>query len=215
MPESDWLTDTRTSYDTVATSYADLTRDLDGHIVMRHEFAMFAELVRDAGDGPVLDVGCGPGHITAHLRDLGLDISGVDLSPGMIEIAERDHPGIRFEIGSMTGLDHADASVTGLIAWYSTIHVPDEDLRKALHDFHRILKPNGVLMLGFHVGDGVNLKTQGYGGHPMKLHVYKRQVETVAEWLRETGFHVEVSTHHHPSPGATAGTLVARVRSDL
>jgi 2-polyprenyl-3-methyl-5-hydroxy-6-metoxy-1,4-benzoquinol methylase len=48
------------------------------------------------------DVGCGTGRITAHLRQLGVDVFGIDLSPGMIEVARRDHPGLRFDLGSMT-----------------------------------------------------------------------------------------------------------------
>jgi SAM-dependent methyltransferase len=210
MLEFDWMTDTRTSYDTVAATYADMFRDLDDRPVMRHLFALFAELVTKAGGGPVADVGCGAGRVTACLRDLGLDVFGIDLSPGMIAIAERDYPGIRFEVGSMTDLDLADASVTGLIAWFSTIHVPDEELRKALHDFHRFLRPDGVLLLGFHVGDGTNVKTEGYGGHPMRVHVHKRPVERVAEWLEEAGFRVELSMHHRPDETVTGGMLLAR-----
>jgi SAM-dependent methyltransferase len=65
---------------------------------------LFAELVHAGGGGPVADVGCGPGRITAHLRTLDVDAFGIDLSPGMIEVARRDHPGLRFEVGSMTDL---------------------------------------------------------------------------------------------------------------
>ncbi|MFE9404030.1 class I SAM-dependent methyltransferase [Streptomyces sp. NPDC006530] len=49
-------------------------------------------------------MGCGTGRITAHLRELGLDVFGIDLSPGMVEVARRDHPGLRFDVGSMTDL---------------------------------------------------------------------------------------------------------------
>jgi ubiquinone/menaquinone biosynthesis C-methylase UbiE len=70
--------------------------------------------VRAQGGGTVADVGCGPGRITAHLRQLGVDALGIDLSPAMIEVARRDHPGLRFEVGSMTDLALADASLAGL-----------------------------------------------------------------------------------------------------
>jgi len=69
----DWLADTRTSYDTVADSYADQLREaLDGELYLQAALALFTELVRAAGGGPVADVGCGPGHVTAHLHGLGL-----------------------------------------------------------------------------------------------------------------------------------------------
>jgi SAM-dependent methyltransferase len=65
----------------------------------------------------VSDAGCGPGHVTAHLRKLGLDAFGIDLSPAMIDVARREHPELRFEVGSMTDLELADASVAGLLAF--------------------------------------------------------------------------------------------------
>ena len=214
MAESDWLTDTRTSYDTVAASYADLLRDsLDEQPVVRHVLALFAELVHGAGGGPVADVGCGTGRVTAHLRDLGLDAFGVDLSPGMIAVAHRDHPGIRFDVGSMTDLDLADESAAGVLAWFSIIHVPDEEVRRAFHHFRRVVRPTGLLLLGFFAGDGTTLKTQGYGGHPMKVHVHRRPVERVVEWLDEAGFRIEVRVLHHVDETVAGGMLIARPRA--
>lgn len=211
MLESDWKTDIRTSYDTVAASYADLLRNsLDEQPVVRHLLALFAEMVHDAGGGPVADVGCGTGRVTAHLRGLGVDAFGVDLSPGMIAMAHRDHPGIRFDVGSMTDLDLADGSVTGVLAWFSIIHVPDEEVRKAFLQFHRVLGPGGVLLLGFFAGDGTTLKTQGYGGHPMKVYVHRRTVEQVVEWLDEAGFRTEVRLLHRVDETVAGGMLIAR-----
>ncbi|MGW4848298.1 class I SAM-dependent methyltransferase [Nocardia brasiliensis] len=65
----------------------------------------------DRWRGPVADVGCGPGEVTAHLHELGVDAFGIDLSPAMIDVARRDHPGLRFEVGSMTELNLPVASV--------------------------------------------------------------------------------------------------------
>jgi SAM-dependent methyltransferase len=108
--------------------------------------ALFAELVRAAGGAPVADVGCGPGHVTAHLHDLGLDAFGIDQSPVMIDVAWRDHPGLRFEVGSMTDLPLA---IAGLIAFWSLVHVPGHALPGVLGQFRRVLRPGGVLLLGF------------------------------------------------------------------
>ncbi len=134
----DWLADTRTSYDTVAVSYADQVRDaVAGHQYLRAALALFADSVRTAGGGPVADVGCGPGHVTAHLHELGVEAFGVDLSPGMIDVARRDHPGLRFEVGSMTDLDIPAASVAGLLACQSLIHLPDDEVPTVFGHFHR------------------------------------------------------------------------------
>ena len=118
----DWLVDTRDSYDTVADSYAGIVRELLGRTPYeRGVLEVFAGMV----DGVVADVGCGSGRVTGFLRGLGVDAFGVDLSPGMVEVARREWPGVRFEVGSMTGLEIADKALGGLVAWYSLIHIPD------------------------------------------------------------------------------------------
>jgi SAM-dependent methyltransferase len=207
----DWLADTRTSYDTVADSYAGQTRAaLDGTPYVRAALALFAELVSAVGGGPVADVGCGPGHVTAHLHDSGLDAFGIDLSPVMIEVARREHPELRFEAGSMTDLPLADASVAGLVAFWSLIHVPDHALPGVLGHFRRALRPGGPLLLGFHVGETSKLKTDGYGGHPMNVYVHRRQPAVVAAALRDAGFAVEAQMLVDPDASLPGAVLFAR-----
>lgn len=110
MPDG-WLTDTRDSYDTDAEGYAEQVRGLlERNPYLRAGLRLFADLVRDAGGGMVADVGCGPGHVTRYLVDLGVDAFGIDLSPEMVALARRDHPGLRFEVGTMTDLDPARRS---------------------------------------------------------------------------------------------------------
>ncbi|WBB71215.1 class I SAM-dependent methyltransferase [Micromonospora sp. WMMD1128] len=210
MDAPGWLDDTRISYDTVAASYAEMLRDaLAEEPFQRGVLALFAELVRARGHGTVADVGCGPGRLTAHLHGLGLDAFGVDLSPRMIEMARRDHPGLRFEVGTMTRLDLADEALTGLLAWFSLIHVPDGEVPAVLGEFRRVLRPGGVVLLGFHAGDGSRLKTEGYGGHPMRVHVHRRPPERVAAWLDAAGFTVAAEMTHRPAPGVAGGFVFA------
>jgi SAM-dependent methyltransferase len=194
-----WLADIRTSYDTVAASYADFVRGYPAEQPYdRAVLALFAQLIHDDGGGRVADVGCGPGHVTAHLRDLGVEASGIDLSPAMIDLARRDHPGLRFEVGSMTDLALADCSVAGLLAWYSIIHIPDDQVPAVLAQLHRVLRPGGLALLAFHVGDEDRLKTQGYGGHPMSVHVFLRPPDRVAALLHDAGFAVEARLIREP-----------------
>ncbi|WP_433291776.1 class I SAM-dependent DNA methyltransferase [Actinoplanes sp. CA-030573] len=215
MQTDDWLADTRISYDTVAGSYADVVRNaLAGLPHLRAALTAFADSVRDAGGGPVADVGCGPGHITAHLRALGVDAYGIDLSPGMIEIARRDHPGVRFEVGSMIDVDLPAASLAGILAWQSLIHIPDAAVPPVFARFHRALRPGGLLQLLFHAGDGSRLKTQGYGGHPMRVHVHRRRPDRVAAWLRDAGFTIEAQTLLNPDEPSRQAILFARRPAD-
>ena len=161
------------------------------------------------GNGLVADVGCGPGRITAHLHSIGLDAFGIDLSPSMIDVARRDHPGLRFEVGSMTSLELPDSSLTGLLAWFSLIHVPDDEIPTVFAEFHRVLRPGGRLLLGFHAGDGSRLKTEGYGGHPMNVWVHRRSPAQVSAWLEAAGFTVEAEMLHRPDPNSAGSLLFA------
>src|SRR5690348_9575425 len=90
-----YLDRTRTAYDTVAASYAKM---LNGSVAEstweRAVLGAYAEVVT----GPVAEVGCGTGRITAHLHSLGVDIRGIDLSPGMIAEARAAYPEISFAV---------------------------------------------------------------------------------------------------------------------
>ncbi len=125
----------------------------------------FAEGVRTLG--PVLDVGCGPGTVTAYLAGLGVDVSGVDLSPRMVEHAGRLHPGLHFAVASATELRLEPASLGGVLGWWSLSNVPRDVLPDVLASFSRGLVPGGQVVVGAHVGDGEVRRTEAYGGVPV------------------------------------------------
>ncbi|NNH74526.1 class I SAM-dependent methyltransferase [Nocardia uniformis] len=142
----------RTAYDKVAELYAAMYERALGQMPFdRAMLGAFAELAADTG--PVADLGCGPGRLTGHLHAVGLDVFGVDLSPEMIRLARIAHPEIRFEQGSMASLDLADGALGALVAWYSIIHTPPEQLPTILDEFARVLRPNGLALLAFPVTD--------------------------------------------------------------
>ncbi|MGK3202950.1 class I SAM-dependent DNA methyltransferase [Amycolatopsis sp. MEPSY49] len=202
-----WLADTRTSYDTVASSYAEFMADaLSAQPQLKAALTLFAAEV----GGPAVDVGCGPGHFTAYLASLGVDASGIDLSPGMIDLARQAHPELRFEVGSMTDLALPDASVAGVLASWSLIHIPDESVPVTLAHFRRVLRPDGLLMIGYHVGAGTRLKTEGYGGHPMRVHIHLRQPWWLARRVRAAGFTVEAEWLIRPESEVPSAILFAR-----
>nr|BFE64235.1 class I SAM-dependent methyltransferase [Dactylosporangium thailandense] len=202
MPDDEWREETRASYNTVAKSYAEfVTGALTGDPYLAATLNLFAALLPLGA--PVADVGCGPGHVTAHLAELGPDAFGIDLSPAMIDLAREAYPQLTFEVGDMTELTLPP--VAGILSFWSLIHIPDESIPPTLAGFHRALNPGGVLLLGFHAGDGTRLKTEGYGGHPMRVHVHRRQPARMTEWLTEAGFAVETTLlldQHTKSPGA-------------
>lgn len=145
---------TAAAYDAMAVRYAEFAREVwDASPLDNAALAAFVDHVR--GAGLVADLGCGPGHLTAHLRDRGLDVFGVDLSPAMIELARAAAPDVRFEIGSMGALEIADASLAGILSWYSMIHTPPEEVPGYFAEFTRTLAAGGHVLLGcFESGGG-------------------------------------------------------------
>ncbi|MFJ2093779.1 class I SAM-dependent methyltransferase [Streptomyces sp. NPDC087901] len=154
MVEHNALSATREAYDAVALTYAQLFRDsLHDSPLDRAILGAFAELVSVSGGDQVADLGCGPGHITAYLHELSLPAFGVDASPAMIELARQAYPGLRFDVGSMSALNIADGALGGVLARWSVIHTPPQELPLILAEFHRVLAPGGHLLIGFSASD--------------------------------------------------------------
>jgi SAM-dependent methyltransferase len=105
--------------------------------------------------GAVLDLGCGPGHLTEHLRSLDVDATGIDLVPEFIAHARAASPRGRYVLSSMDRLPVPDHSLTGILAWYSLIHLPPDDLDGVLAELRRTMAPAGTLTVGFFDGDAV------------------------------------------------------------
>lgn len=207
-----FLSATRDSYDAMASQYAAMVgASLDDEVLDRALLGVFAELVRAAGGGPVADVGCGPGRVTVVLGRLGLDAFGIDLSPEMITLARRTYPGLRFEVGSMLDLDLAAASLGGLLAYYSIIHLPWERRAEAFAEFHRVLAPGGYLMLVFQVGDDRRHRDEAFGT-PVDLDWYRQRPDEVAGLLRAAGFDLwaTVVRESEEPEGLPRGSLIAR-----
>ncbi|MGH3830173.1 MAG: class I SAM-dependent DNA methyltransferase [Pseudonocardiaceae bacterium] len=190
MIESSYVRATRAGYDAVAADYSEwVSDDLAAKPLDRALLAAFAELVHADGAGPVGDLGCGSGRVTAHLCSLGLSAFGVDLSPAMVALARRTYPDLRFDEGLITAVDAADGALSGIVAWYSIIHTPPEGLPVVFAEFHRALAPGGHLLLAFQVGDEPRHLAEAFG-HAVSLDFHRFQPDRVAQLLQEAGLAV-------------------------
>ncbi|WP_329015751.1 class I SAM-dependent methyltransferase [Streptomyces sp. NBC_00690] len=185
---SSHLSATADAYDAIAVVYADFVRNaLDDFPLDRAVLTAFAELAREAPIGLVAELGCGPGWMTAHLRDLGLDAFGIDLSPVMIDLAREAYPDLRFEIGSMDALDLPDGELGAIVSWYSIIHTPPQIVPSIFAEFRRVLAPGGHLLLGFFESEG---KPVTEFDHKVTA-AYRWPIDDLAELAGAAGF-VEV-----------------------
>ncbi|WP_031008035.1 class I SAM-dependent methyltransferase [Streptomyces sp. NRRL F-5727] len=180
----------RDSYDRVADTYAEMVRttgmgDIRVHPWLKASVDAFADSV--GGLGPVLDVGCGPGTVTGYLAERGLDVSGVDLSPRMVGNARRLYPDCRFEVASATELALGEATLGGVLGWWSLFNLPRDVLPQVLAHFARALKPGGFLLTATHVGDEDLVRTEAYGGVPVRWTTHKWRPEGFVELIERAG----------------------------
>ena len=195
---------TTRSYDTVAEQYAQqIAHELAGKPVDRALYALFAELV--GTDGIVADVGCGPGHVADHLAALGLNVVGIDASPGMITVARRRYPRPRFEVGTFAALPADDGAWAGAVVPYSIIHLNRAERRAAAVELARAIRPGGWLLVAFHITDpdhpvgSVTHLTEWWGSE-VDLDFHFLDPAEVSADLAAAGFRLMSRTDREPWP---------------
>lgn len=125
-------------YDTLAMEYAETfsgeheKKPKDQEILYR--FAL------EIGDRrPVWDFGCGPGQTTKYLNNLGVEISGLDLSEKILEQAGTIHPEIHFRKGNILELDFENDSIAGVVAFYAIVHFTKGQVEVVSREVFRVL----------------------------------------------------------------------------
>jgi ubiquinone/menaquinone biosynthesis C-methylase UbiE len=188
------------SYDSVAERYAEhLFHELDGKPLDRHLLNRFAEAITKGG--AVADVGCGPGQVARYLHGRGVNVFGVDISPAMIRTASRLSPGIDFRVGDMHALEIPDASLAGIVAFYSIVHFTSDEVPVAMRECHRVLAPGAPILLAFHIGSET-VHLDDMWGAPVSLDFRFHRVSDVTSALREAGFAVSEVVEREPYPDA-------------
>ena len=111
---------------------------------------------RDATTGTLLDAGSGPGMWTRFLGAGGdgrpRHAWGLDITEAFVASARTRFPEIAFEVGSFRKIPVEDASLGGILAWYSLIHTPPAEVPAVLAEFARVLQPGGSLLIGYFDG---------------------------------------------------------------
>lgn len=176
----------RSSYDAVAAAYADqLLDELDG---LPFERWLLDRVVAQANGLPVVEVGSGPGHITAYLAEYGVDAVGVDISPEMVAEARRRFPDRTFEVGDLRRLGRPPTSSgwAAVLAWYSLIHLAASELPDAIAALTRPLDPGGWLVLALHAGAEVR-HVEEFLGHEVDLDYVLHDPTQIVNILESAG----------------------------
>jgi ubiquinone/menaquinone biosynthesis C-methylase UbiE len=152
---------TRASYEQIAQTYAQVSAVMGENLL---EIAKkFLELLEV--NASILDVGCGPGRDMVWFENHNINVTGVDYTQAMLELARTKVRGSLVQ-SDMRNMPFEAAGVDGIWCNASLLHLPKTDSPTALLEFKRVLKPNGILFLAVQNGEGEHLETRAvYGEH--------------------------------------------------
>ena len=180
----------RAAHDVLAEFYADrLAGALDRMPAERAVLGVFCDLTLTAGLGTdVGDVGCGTGRLAPYLAARGLSPRGIDLSPGMIKVARRDQPGFDFSVADLRDLPFAEASLAGVVCWYSLMYLAPPDRTAAFGELARVVKPGGYLVTAFKAGDSQVRRGGRSTGLGVEFDVYWLSPDEMEHRAADAGF---------------------------
>ncbi|MFD4960442.1 class I SAM-dependent methyltransferase [Microbacterium sp. NPDC058389] len=195
--------DVTVAYGARAGEYIDLFGTMDA----AHEAdrALILEWARGL-DGPVFDVGSGPGHWTDFLARNGVDAEGIEMVPEFLAHARARFPDVPFRAGRLPDLDLPDASAAGILSWYSLIHHGPDELPAALAELARVIRPGGGLLVGFFTGERVEAFPHAV------VTAYYWPIEELSHRLEDAGFRV-LTTSSRADPGVRLQAAIIAERA--
>ncbi|MEN8907283.1 MAG: methyltransferase domain-containing protein [Clostridiales bacterium] len=199
------------AYNFSSNKYADYFKDeLDEKTLDKELLNRFS---KDINYGKVLDIGCGPGHISNYLFKIGCNVQGVDISKGMINVANKLFKGIKFNIGDMFAIDERDNYFDGVCSFYSIVNFSYENLDKVIKEYKRILKNNGLLFIAFHVGNE-KLTADNFLDSNISLDFYMHDLDKIVDLLKNNNFEISEAIIRYPyksEHGTRRAYIIAKI----
>jgi ubiquinone/menaquinone biosynthesis C-methylase UbiE len=185
-------------YDTVAKEYTETfsgdheKKPKDQEIL--HRFSQEIGARR-----PVWDFGCGPGQTIKYLKDLGIGISGLDLSEKILEQARAIHPEINFRKGNILELEFDEDSIGGVVAFYAIVHFTEEQVAIACREVFRVLQPGGIFLSTYHIGEET-IHLEEFLGKKTDIDFMLFTTDFISSCLKKSGFEKIEIIEREPYP---------------
>ena len=138
----------KSAYDKIGSDYQ-ATRRLDSQDVL----SLHLLSDRLEKDSSVLDAGCGSGFPVSQMLAEKFDVTGVDFSLGQTGCARTRCPNATFVCADLANLPFHDSTFEAIVSFYALIHIPREEHQQLIENFHRILRPKGLVFLCMGSGD--------------------------------------------------------------
>jgi ubiquinone/menaquinone biosynthesis C-methylase UbiE len=160
-------------------------------------------------DGPIVDVGCGPGHVAAYLSERHRAVIGLDLAPRVLFVARRRQPELSFVAGDIRRLPLHDGSCSGAVAFYSLQHIPRASLPAALAEIGRVMARGAALAIAAHDGEGELSSPTDWMGHQVEsMAVTLYTSDELQEVLTGSTFSIKAIRYRDPLPHEYQGRRI-------
>jgi ubiquinone/menaquinone biosynthesis C-methylase UbiE len=173
-------------YDTIAKEYAEAFSG--DHEKKPKDQEILRRFSQEIGQRrPVWDFGCGPGQTANYLNNLGLEISGLDLSEKILEQARTIHPEIHLRKGNILALEFENDSIAGVVAFYAIVHLTAEQVGIAFREVFRVLQPGGIFLFTYHVGEET-IHLGEFLGKKIDIDFMFFTTDFISSCLKDSGF---------------------------
>jgi len=166
---------------------------------------------------PVWDFGCGPGQTANYLKNLGVEISGLDLSEKILAQARTIHPGIHFRKGNILELEFENDSIAGVVVFYATVHFTEEEVGVAFREVFRVLQQGGIFLFTYHIGEKT-IHIDEFLGKKVDIDFMFFTSDFIFRCLKDSGFEDIEVIEREPYPGVeyeSRRAYVFAIKSDV
>lgn len=183
MSLEDYKDLTRNSYNDTAIEYSKKTVKIQPE----HKVEKFLSYL--SPNDKLLDIGCGPGRDASYFVEKGFDVTGIDISSKMIQLAREEVPNATFELMDIEEMTFPENHFDAVWASASLLHVPKDKINSILKQIQRFVKEGGIIYLSLKKGEGETLTPDHRYGGVKKFWAYYQEEELLS-LLKNEGFTV-------------------------